>query len=112
MSLKLKTPAVILGTLLLCGSVPVVNAQTGAPAGGGAAAGTASSLDNPNGNAATRENNAGGTAPGPVYPGPAAQSGANSPPVNSGITDPKTGANNDTRPSSGSNPPNSEKNDD
>jgi len=43
-------------------------------------------------------NNSGGTAPGPVYSGPAAASGANSPPVNSGITDPKTGANNDTLP--------------
>ena len=43
-------------------------------------------------------NNSGGTAPGPVYGGPAAAWGANSPPINSGITDPKTGANNDTRP--------------
>jgi hypothetical protein len=43
-------------------------------------------------------NNSGGTAPGPVYGRPAAASGANSPPPNSGITDPKTGANNDTRP--------------
>jgi hypothetical protein len=43
-------------------------------------------------------NNSGGTAPGPVYSGPAAAAGANSPPVNSGITDPKTGANNDTLP--------------
>jgi hypothetical protein len=43
-------------------------------------------------------NNSGGTAPGPVYGGPAAASGANSPPPNSGVTDPKTGANNDTRP--------------
>jgi hypothetical protein len=43
-------------------------------------------------------NNSGGTAPAPVYSGPAAASGANSPPVNSGITDPHTGANNDTRP--------------
>ena len=43
-------------------------------------------------------NNSGGTAPAPVYSGPAAAAGANSPPVNSGITDPKTGANNDTLP--------------
>jgi hypothetical protein len=43
-------------------------------------------------------NNSGGTAPGPVYGGPAAAAGANSPPANSGITDPKTGANNDARP--------------
>lgn len=43
-------------------------------------------------------NNSGGTAPGPNYPGPASASGANSPPVNSGLTDPKTGANNDPLP--------------
>src|SRR5271156_1897652 len=45
-------------------------------------------------------NHSGGTAPGPVYSGPAAAAGANSPPVNSGVSDPKTGANNDTLPSS------------
>jgi hypothetical protein len=89
MSFNLKAPALILATVLVGGAVTVVNAQTGVPAGGGAAGGTASGLTNPNPGTATGENNSGGTAPGPVYPGPAAQSGANSPPVNSGITDPK-----------------------
>jgi hypothetical protein len=108
MSFNLKLPAFILGAALVCGSVTVVDAQTGAPAGGGAA-GAASGLNNPSVGMGTRENNSGGTAPGPVYSGPAAQSGANSPPVNSGITDPKTGANNDTVPlkeSGRANPPN------
>jgi len=48
-------------------------------------------------------NNSGGTAPGPMYSAPEAALGANSPPVNSGITDPKTGANNDTIPSTATN---------
>jgi hypothetical protein len=97
MSFNLKLPAFILGTALVCGSAIVVDAQTGEPAGGGAA-GAASDLNNPSVGMGTRENNSGGTAPGRVYSGPAAQFGANSPPVNSGITDPKTGANNDTVP--------------
>jgi hypothetical protein len=46
----------------------------------------------------------GGTASAPTYGVPAAASDANGPPVNSGITDPKTGANNDTTPMA-SNPP-------
>lgn len=100
---------------LAFGSVPIGHAQTAAPAGGGMAPGAAG-LSTTNPGIAAQGNNSGGTAPGPVYPGPAAISGANSPPVNSGITDPKTGANNDTlsRDGSGhsgttSNPPNSPK---
>jgi hypothetical protein len=90
------------GTLVLVlGSVPIVYAQTGAPAGGGMAPGAAG-LTSTNPGVVAQGNNSGGTAPAPVYSGPAAASGANSPPVNSGITDPKTGANNDTRPLSGS----------
>jgi hypothetical protein len=78
-------------------SAPVVYAQTGAPGGGGMAPGGAG-LSTTNPGVVANGNNSGGTAPAPVYSGPAAASGANSPPVNSGITDPHTGANNDTRP--------------
>ena len=46
MSFNLKLPAFILGTALVCGSAIVVDAQTGEPAGGGAA-GAASDLNNP-----------------------------------------------------------------
>jgi hypothetical protein len=87
--------------VFVLGSVTVVDAQTAAPAGGGMAPGAAG-LTSTNPGVVAQGNNSGGTAPAPVYSGPAAASGANSPPVNSGITDPKTGANNDTRPLSGS----------
>jgi hypothetical protein len=100
MRCSVKVAALILANALVYGLVPVVSARTGVPAGGGAS-GTATGLAGNNPGAAARENNSGGTAPAPVYSGPAAQAGANSPPVNSGITDPKTGANNDTRPPSG-----------
>jgi hypothetical protein len=105
MRFTVKAGALVLASALAFSSVPVVSAQTGVPAGGGAS-GTATGLTNSNPGAANRENNSGGTAPAPVYSGPAAQSGANSPPVNSGITDPRTGANNDTRPPSGASQPN------
>lgn len=85
---------IIIGSVALAMGTtePVVFAQGAAPAG-------ATGVTNPNDPSSAVGNNSGGTAPGPVYSGPAAASGANSPPVNSGITDPKTGANNDTIPS-------------
>ena len=101
-----KTLLLISAFGLAFGSVPAVHAQ--APAAPSTAPGSAR-LANTNPGVATQGNNSGGTAPGPVYPGPAAMSGANSPPVNSGITDLKTGANNDTVPlkeSGRANPPN------
>ncbi len=74
--------------------------QAGAPAAPG---GEGMGMTNPNSPGGSAD--AGGTAPAPIYGGPAAASGANSPPVNSGITDPKTGANNDTMPMASSKPP-------
>ena len=92
------TTAFRIGVLTLAfASAPLVYAQTGAPGGGGTAPGVAG-LSTTNPGVVANGNNSGGTAPAPVYSGPVAASGANSPPVNSGITDPHTGANNDTRP--------------
>jgi hypothetical protein len=79
------------------GLAPLACAQSGAPAGGGMPSG-APGLSTTNPGVVANGNNSGGTAPAPVYSGPAAATGANSPPVNSGITDPHTGANNDTKP--------------
>jgi hypothetical protein len=108
MHMNCKTLFLISAFGLAFGSVPAVRAQAAAPAVPSTAPGSAGlTITNPG--VTAQGNNSGGTAPGPVYPGPAAMSGANSPPVNSGITDPKTGANNDTVPlkdSGRANPPN------